>query len=94
MSVFDFTSGFYAVEVPAGSRPYTAFYVEGRGYFWYRRMPMGLTGAPSMFTEMTATHLHDFIADGTMELFIDDGACAADSYEEMMEKLGRIFQQC
>lgn len=67
VSVFDFASGFYAVEVPEESRPFTAFYVEGRGWFWYKRMPMGLTGAPSTFADMTATHLHDLIADGTME---------------------------
>jgi hypothetical protein len=29
MSVFDFASGFYAVEVPEESWPYTAFYIEG-----------------------------------------------------------------
>jgi hypothetical protein len=57
-------------------------------------MPMGLTGAPSTFAEMTATHLHDLIADGTMELFVDDGACAADSYEEMTRKLECILKHC
>jgi hypothetical protein len=87
VSVFDFASGFYAIEVPEESRLYTVFYVEGRGWFWYKCMPMGLTGAPSTFADMTATHLHDLIADGTMELFVDDGACAADTFDEMLEKL-------
>ena len=94
VSVFDFAAGFYAVEIPEESRPYTAFYVEGRGYFWYKRMPFGLTGAPSTFAEMTATHLHDLLADFTMELFVDDGGCSADSVDEMMGKLERIFQRC
>ena len=31
----DFVARFYAVQVNLASRPYTAFYVEGRGYFWY-----------------------------------------------------------
>jgi hypothetical protein len=57
-------------------------------------MLMGLTGAPSTFAEMMSTHLHNFIADGTMELFVNNGACAADSYEEMIEKLKHIFQRC
>ncbi|KIK31866.1 hypothetical protein CY34DRAFT_36333, partial [Suillus luteus UH-Slu-Lm8-n1] len=26
--------------------------------------------------------------------FVDDGGCAADSFEEMMNKLERIFQRC
>ena len=66
ISIFDFASGFYAVEVNKESRPYTAFYIEGRGYFWYTRMPFGLTGAPSTFAHMTATHLHDLLNDGDM----------------------------
>ena len=44
VSGFDFAAGFYAVTVAPESRPYTAFYVEGRGYFWYKRMPFGLLG--------------------------------------------------
>ena len=91
VSGFDFAAGFYAVTVDPESRPYTAFYVEGRGYFWYKRMPFGLTGAPSTFGHMTATRMHEPIADGTMELFVDDGGTAADTFEEMMEKLTRIF---
>ena len=91
VSGFDFAAGFYAVTVDPDSRPYTAFYVEGRGYFWYKQMPFGLTGAPSTFGHMTATGMHEPIADSTMELFVDDGGAAADTFEEMMEKLTRIF---
>ena len=94
VSVFDFAAGFYAVEIAEESRPYTAFYIEGRGYFWYKRMAMGLTGAPSTFADMTATQLHDLLARAIMELFVDDGGCSADSFEEMLEKLERIFQRC
>lgn len=63
------------------------FYVEGRGYFWYKRMPMGLTGAPSTFSEMTANNLHDILAESVMELFVDNGGCAADDFQEMITKL-------
>ena len=91
VSGFDFAAGFYAVTVAPESRPYTAFYVEGRGYFWYKRMPFGLTGAPSTFGHMTATRMHEPIADGTMELFVDDGGTAANTFEEMIERLTRIF---
>ena len=91
VSGFDFAAGFYAVVVDPESRPYTAFYVEGRGYFWYKRMPFGLTGAPSTFANMTAKHLYDLLAEETMELFVDDGGTAANTFEEMMGKLTRIF---
>jgi transposase InsO family protein len=93
LSLFDFASGFYAVKVAEESRPYTAFYVEGRGYFWYCKMPFGLTGAPSTFAHMTATHLHDLLANGIMELFVDDGATAANEFEDMMSKLRQLFDR-
>ena len=93
VSGFDFAAGFYAVLVEPESRPYTAFYVEGRGYFWYKRMPFGLTGAPSTFTNMTAKHMHNLLADETMELFVDDGGAAANTFEEMMDELTRVFNR-
>lgn len=91
VSLFDFAAGFYAVEVAEESRPYTAFYVEGRGYFWYAKMPFGLMGAPSTFAHMTAQHLHDLLVREITELFVDDGGTAADTFEEMMTKLVTIF---
>ena len=36
VSGFDFAAGFYAVTVDPELCPYTAFYVKGRGYFWYK----------------------------------------------------------
>ena len=91
VSMFDFAAGFYAVLVNLESRPYTAFYVEGWGYFWYKRMPFGLTGAPSTFAHMTGQHLYDLLVAEVMELFVDDGGTAADDFSEMMDKLRQIF---
>ena len=91
VSGFDFASGFYTIEVALESRPYTAFYVEGRRYFWYKHLPFGLTGAPSTFTSLTSKHMHKLLMDGTIELFVDDGGAAADTFVEMMGKLEHIF---
>jgi transposase InsO family protein len=91
VSGFDFAAGFYAVLMDPESRPYTAFYVEGRGYYRYIRMPFGLTGAPSTFGNMTATHMYELLVKEIMELFVDDGGAAADTFEEMMDKLTQIF---
>ena len=90
VSGFDFAAGFYALSVDTESRPYTCFYVEGRGYFRYKRMPIGLTGGPSSFANMTAEHLFDLLEE-IMELFVDDGGAAADTFKEMMDKLTKIF---
>jgi transposase InsO family protein len=93
VSVVDFASGFYAVEINQESRPYTAFYIEGLGHFWYARMPFGLTGAPTAFAAMAAGHLHDLIAEETLEIFVDDGGTAADTFDEMKRKLTRILNR-
>ena len=91
VSTFEFAAGFYAVLMDPESRSYTAFYVEGWGYFWYKRMPFGLTGAPSTFAHMTGQHLYNLLVKEVMELFVDDGGVAADTFLEMMDKLRCIF---
>ena len=91
VSGFDFAAGFYTLSIASESKPYTCFYVEGRGYFQYKRMPFRLTGAPSSFANMTAEHLFDLLAAEVMELFVDDGGTAADTSKDMMNKLTWIF---
>jgi Reverse transcriptase (RNA-dependent DNA polymerase) len=91
VSVIDFASGFYAVKIDNRSQPYTAFYIKGMGHFWYVRMPFGLTSAPTTFTLVTAMHLHDLITEETLEIFVDDGSMAADTFNEMTAKLTCIL---
>jgi hypothetical protein len=91
VSIIDFTLGFYAVEIDQELRPYTTFYIEGLGHFWYIRMPFRLTGAPTAFANITMTHLHDIIADEVIEVFVDDGGVASDTFDEMMDKLKQIL---
>jgi len=61
------------------------------GYFWYKRMPFGLTGAPLTFTHMTRQHLYDLLVAEVMEIFIDNGRAAANTFSEVMDKLCHIF---
>ena len=91
VSRFDFTAGFYALVVDPESRSYTAFYVEGKNYFWYKYMPFGLTGAPFTFANITANNMYDLLAKEIMELLVDDRGATVDSFEEMMDKLTKIF---
>jgi hypothetical protein len=92
ITVFDFANGFYACEIKPEDQPYICFYVEGRGYFAYQRMPFGLTGAPSTFAEMTASALGDLT--GTLiELFVDDGGLAGDNFETMLANTRRLLQR-
>ena len=80
--VFDFTNRFYTCEIKPEDQPYICFYVEGWGYYAYKHMPFGLTGAPSS-RKMTGEALGDFI--GTLiKLFVDDGGLAGDNFEMML----------
>ncbi|OJT14657.1 Retrovirus-related Pol polyprotein from transposon opus [Trametes pubescens] len=90
---FDFVSGFYAVILAEESRPYACFYVEGRGYLPCVKMPFGLTGAPATFAYITALYLHDLLVDDTMELFVDDGGAAGDTFEELFGKIRKILER-
>ena len=92
ITVFDFANGFYACEIKPEDQPYVCFYIEGRGYFAYLRMPFGLTGAPSSFGQMTAKALGDLI--GTLlELFVDDGGLAGDHFETMLANTVQLLQR-
>lgn len=93
VSVFDFASGFYAITVPDEWKPYLAFFIEGRGYFWYKRMPMGLTGAPTTFSAVITEKLHNLLANNTIELFVDDSGCGRNTFEEMLAVLRIVFQR-
>ena len=91
--VFDFAAGFYAIAIDPDSQPYIVFYVEGWGYFKYLRLPFGVTGGPSEFAQLTGQRLHDLTADGIIELFVDDGGSASDTFEEGIWKLRKLLER-
>jgi hypothetical protein len=92
LTVFDFANGFYACEIKPEDQPYICFYVEGRGYYAYMRMPFGLTGAPSTFGGMTARALGD-LTGILFELFVDDGGMAGDNFETMLANTRKLLQR-
>ena len=92
VTIFDFANGFYACEIKPEDQPYVCFYVEGRGYYAYLRMPFGLTGGPSTFGGMTADALGDLIGI-LIELFVDDGGMAGDDFEIMLANTIRLLDR-
>jgi len=83
---FDFASGFYAITIPEKYRPYLAYYVEGRGFHTQKRMPFGLTGAPTTFAHVTAEKLGDLLPKLGIELLVDDGGMAGDNFEGLLDR--------
>ena len=92
-SVIDFSAGYYAVPLDDESVPYVAFYVEGRGYYIYLRMPFGLTGAPATFCEMVAIALEDMIGRELVN-WMDDICLPGDDFNVKMQNLRKFFIRC
>lgn len=92
-SGIDFAAGYYAVRVAEESIPYTAFYVEGRGYYAYRRMPFGLTGAPTTFCEMVSQALDDMIGC-ELETWMNDICLSGSNFTLKMKDLRKFFERC
>jgi len=87
---FDFSAGYYAVPLDDESVPYVAFYVEGRGYYVYLRMPFRLTGAPATFCEMVAIALEDMIGRELVN-WMDDICLPGDDFDTKMTKLTQVL---
>ena len=92
-SVIDFSAGYYAVPLDDESVPYVAFYVEGRGYYVYLRMPFGLTGAPATFCEMVAIALEDMIGRELVN-WMDDICLPGDDFNTKLQNLRKFFTRC
>ena len=92
-SVIDFAAGYYTVPLDDEMVPYVAFYVEGRGYYVYLRMPFGLTGAPATFCEMVAIALDDMIGRELVN-WMDDICLPGDVFETKLSNLRKFFQRC
>src|SRR6202040_1034869 len=92
-SVIDFSAGYYAVPLDDESVPYVAFYVEGRGYYVYLRMPFGLTGAPATFCEMVAIALEDMIGRELVN-WMDDICLPGNNFTIKLQNLRKFFTHC
>ncbi|QRV96465.1 Retrovirus-related Pol polyprotein from transposon [Ceratobasidium sp. AG-Ba] len=93
ISVMDFLAGFNAIPMAPESVPYTGFYVDGRGYYVYLRMPFGLTGAPTTFCEMISAAFHNLIGT-VLEVWMDDVATACNKFGQGLDNLRTIFAKC
>jgi hypothetical protein len=93
VSVIDFAAGYYTVPLDDESVPYTVFYVEGRGYFVYLRMPFGLTGAASTFCEMVVVALDDMIGR-ELVAWMDDICMPGDVFETKLDNLAKFLKRC
>src|SRR6266481_3303235 len=87
------SSGYYAIRMDKEAVLYTAFHVEGWGFYVYLHMPFRLTGAPTMFCEMVATALDGMIGNELVN-WMDDICIADDEFESKFAKMRKFFGRC
>ena len=70
-AVLDLTQGYYQYSLGINSRKYTTFSTT-RGSYQWKRVPMGLKGAPSHFQAMMARYVLTNLIYNICDIYIDD----------------------
>jgi hypothetical protein len=87
----DLTSGYHQAPMDPESVKYTAF-VTAHGVFEWKRVPMGLKGAPTYFQrEMSMSVLGGLLGHG-VELYLDDCIVYGATEEEFKTNLRGVFE--
>ena len=91
-AVVDLTQGYYQCPLAPDSRDFTAF-TSFRGSYRWKRVPMGLKGAPSYFQQQMAnTVLHGLLYN-ICELYIDDIIIYGKTLDGFLENVRLVFQR-
>jgi len=91
-AVMDLTSGYHQTPMDPESIKYTAF-VTAAGVFEWKRVPMGLKGAPTYFQrEMSLSVLGGLLGHG-VELYLDDCIVYGATEEEFKANLRLVFER-
>jgi hypothetical protein len=91
-AVLDLTSGYHQLLLSEKSRQRSAFITRDGIYEWCR-LPMGLSGAPSFFQRSLSTIVLSGLMMTVCELYLDDLIIAAESEEELLEKLTKVLDR-
>jgi hypothetical protein len=88
----DLTQGFYQCPLSLDSRDFTAF-VTSVGTFRWKRVPMGLKGAPSYFQAKMANTVLRGLIYNICDIYIDDIIIYGETEEEFLENLDKVFNR-
>ena len=91
-SILDLTSGYHQMMLTLEASKLTAFKTS-RGIYRFNRVPFGLKGAPSFFQKAMVTEVLQGLQGDILEVYIDDIIVWAMSPEEMVKRLGIVFQR-
>ena len=89
-AVLDLTQGYYQTSISVESRPYTTFRTS-KGLYQWKRLPMGLKGAPSYFQHAMQSTVLGGLLQSTCEVYLDDIIVYAQTEQELLHNLGQVF---
>ena len=89
---FDLLKGFHQLMMHKDSRHLTAFITKG-GVYEYVRVPMGVKGSPAFFQRQMESIVFKDLVDVICQIYIDDIVVYADTEEELMENLRKVFDR-
>lgn len=90
-STLDLMSGFHQIEIEKNSREFTAFSLQERGHFQYKRLPFGLNISPNSFQRMMSIALSGLSPECAF-LYIDDVIVVGCSIEHHLKNLRNVFE--
>jgi hypothetical protein len=88
----DLTSGYHQAPIHENSRDYTAFRTHSGVYRW-KRVPMGLKGAPGYFQHAMATQVLQDQIYSICEVYMDDIITWGQTEEELLRNLEKILNR-
>ena len=89
-AVLDLTSGYHQVEVANPSRALTAF-ITTMGIFQFKRLPMGLKGAPAYFQKMMSGIVLHGLVFSICEIYLDDCLVFGKTKDEFIDNLRQVL---
>eukprot|EP01033_Poteriospumella_lacustris_P016763 gene16763-11993_t len=89
-AIMDLTSGYHQAPLSERAKVYSAFTTFAGVYQW-KRVPMGLKGAPAYFQRMMSTEVLGNLMYTTCEVYLDDILVMGRDEEELVENLREVF---
>lgn len=92
LSAIDLTDAFYQIKLGPESQRKTAFAIQSRGTFMFKRMPMGLCNSSATISELVESVFGCALEPWVFH-FIDDFIIATDTFEKHMEILAMVARK-
>ena len=90
--VFDLTSGYHQTPIHESSQDFTTFQTF-MGQFKWKRVPMGLKGAPAFFQMAMANKVFPDLIYKILEIYLDDIILFSQTEDELIERLTIVLQR-